>query len=138
MSDEKLTRKERAELKEQARQEKHDTKKNGARNVCRFGFYQSILSFLALIVFIVAFCICNSKGGLLTVFKWILAIWLIAEIFISYVMWFLTSRLKKKYDDKGEILKGLKSAFTLNRAYAIGGAIPTAIVLIIKWIISLF
>ena len=43
--------------------------------------------------------------------------------------------LSPKLEEK---LKGAKTSLTLNRAYVIGGAIPTAIPLVVVGIISLF
>lgn len=138
-NNEKLSRKEKAELREQAKQEKHDAKKTGAKNVCRFGIIQALLSFMVLIVFVITWlCTQKSDSKLIGAVKWVMGIWLIAEIFISLFMWFYSSRLVKKWDDKGEKLKGAKTSLTLNRAYVIGGAIPTAITLVVVGIISLF
>lgn len=137
--EEKLSRKERAELKEQAKQEKHDAKKTGAKNVARFGIIQALISFMVLIVFVISWlCMHNSDSKLWGIIKWPMQIWLIAEIFISLFMWFYSSRLVKKWDEKGEKLRGAKTSLNLNRAYVIGGAIPTAITLVVVGIISLF
>ncbi|HAU50513.1 MAG TPA: hypothetical protein DEO39_02590 [Clostridiales bacterium] len=139
---EKLSRKERAELKEQAKQEKHDAKKTGAKNVCRFGIIQALISFLVLIVFVISWLCLHSKDPqpwfYKTIVVWVMGLWLVAEIFISLFMWFYSSRLVKKWDDKGEKLRGAKMSLNLNRAYVIGGAIPTAITLVVLGIISLF
>ena len=128
--------------KEREKQEKHEAKKNGARNVCRFGIVQGIISFIALISFVISwFCLHNADP----LPKWyqivvmvILQIWVRAEKYLSLVMWLICRHLKRKYESKGETLGGAKAAVVINRAYTIAAAIPTLVVQIVVLIMSLF
>lgn len=127
--------------KEQEKQAKRTAKKNGAKNVCRFGIVQGVLSFLVLISFVVSW-FCLNKANPLP--KWyqigvmvILQIWVRAEKYVCLVVWMLCRHLKKKYEAKGETLSPAKPAIVINRAYTFVGAVPTLIVQLVVWIMSI-
>ncbi|MBP5492624.1 MAG: hypothetical protein J6Y08_07250 [Clostridiales bacterium] len=138
---EKTERAQKIADKQKKKQERKDIQKRGAQNVCRFGIVQGILSFLALIVFLVAwFCIHKMTPlprWYRVIVMIVLQMWVRAEKYISLLVWLYCRRLKKKYDAKGETLSNAKPAIVINRAYTIAAALPTLIVQIALLIIKL-
>ena len=116
----------------QKKKAKKQEKRNGANNVCRFGIWQGIISFFALITFVVAwFCIHKVDplpGWYKIIVLILLQVWVRAEKYISLVVWLICRHLKKKYEAKGEPLKSAGAAVSINRAYLFAAAIPTLLV----------
>ncbi|MBO4688521.1 MAG: hypothetical protein J5636_08420 [Clostridiales bacterium] len=127
--------------KEQEKQAKRTAKKNGAKNVCRFGIVQGILSWLVLVAFVVSWFCLHKADPMPTwyqiVVMGILQIWVRAEKYICLVVWLICRHLKKKYESKGETLSPAKPAIIINRAYTFAGAVPTLVVQLVVWIMSI-
>ncbi len=123
------------------KQEKRQAKKNGAKNVCRFGIVQGVLSWMVLAAFVISWFCLHKADPMPTwyqiVVMGILQIWVRAEKYVCLIVWLLCRHLKRKYENKGETLSPAKPAILINRAYTIAGAVPTLIVQLVVWIMSL-